>query len=320
MTAGLPPPSRTATIQVRHHSNFHSIQFMQSSQQTRRSLLFSAAAAAFLTPFGDSFAATGALRPASLASLEKEFGGRVGVAAIDTGNARTLGHRENERFPMCSTFKLLATSAILARSTTEPGLLQQRLAYAKSELVPYSPVTEKHVGAGMTVAELCAAALQYSDNTAANLLLKTLGGPAAVTAFARSIGDTAFRLDRWEPELNTALAGDERDTTTPLAMAGTLQKLVLADGLPPAQQKTLKDWLIGNTTGATRIRAGVPAGWQVGDKTGTGDYGTTNDVGIVWPPNRAPIVLAVYLTHPDKGAKSRSDVIAAATRFVLGEA
>jgi beta-lactamase class A len=294
---------------------------MQPSQRQRRHLLFSAAAAALATPFANSFAASeGASRPASLSGLEKEFGGRIGLAAIDTGSGNTLGHRENERFPMCSTFKVLAASATLARSVTQPDLLTQRVRYTRTDLVPYSPVTEKHAGAGMTVAELCAAALQYSDNTAANLLLKTLGGTAAVNAFARSIGDTAFRLDRWEPDLNSALAGDERDTTTPLAMAGTLQKLVLADGLPPAQQKTLKQWLLGNTTGDTRIRAGVPAGWLVGDKTGTGDFGTTNDVGIAWPPGKAPIVLAVYLTHPDKGAKSRSDVIASATRFAVRQA
>lgn len=257
---------------------------------------------------------------ARLAALEASFGGRLGLAAVNTASGRELLHRANERFPFCSTFKVMAASAILARSTRgDTALLQRRVSYTKSSLVAYSPITGPHVDDGMTVAELCAAALQYSDNTAVNLLMNILGGPQAVTAYARSIGDTDFRLDRWETELNSAIPGDQRDTTTPHAMAMSLHRLVLGDALPPPQREQLKTWLLGNTTGAARIRAGVPAGWQVGDKTGTGSYGCANDIGVIWPSAGAPIVLALYLTHPDKEARTRNDILASATKIVVEE-
>jgi beta-lactamase class A len=258
-----------------------------------------------------------AVAEARLAELEKTLGGRLGVFAVDTGDGAWLGHRAGERFPFCSTVKVLIAAAILARSAQVPGLLQQRVRYAESDLVSYSPITEDHVGDGMTVAELCAAGIQYSDNTSANLLIKILGGPAAVTAYARSIGDTEFRLDRLETELNTAIPGDPRDTTTPQAMGRSLQRLALGEALAPASRALLQDWLRGNTTGAARIRAAVPAGWQVGDKTGTGDYGSANDVGVVWRPNRPPVVVSIYTTQAEKDAKARNDVIAAAARIVV---
>ncbi|MES2075401.1 MAG: class A beta-lactamase [Pseudomonadota bacterium] len=254
---------------------------------------------------------------ARLAALESGWGGRLGVFAIDTGNERSIGFRAGERFAFCSTFKVMLASAVLERSKQAPELLQQRITYAKSELVNYSPITEDHVDDGMSVAELCAAAIQYSDNTAANLLIKLLGGTAAVTAYARSIGDQEFRLDRWETELNTAIPGDPRDTTTPAAMGRSLRRLAVGEALPAPLRAQLQDWMRGNTTGDARIRAGVPAGWQVGDKTGTGDYASANDIGVVWPPQRAPIVLAVYTAQADKDAKANSEVIAAATRIVL---
>ncbi|MTV36760.1 class A beta-lactamase [Duganella radicis] len=251
---------------------------------------------------------------ALLARLEKESGGRLGVAALNTADGRQLLHRADERFPFCSTFKMMLSAALLAR---EPALLKKRIAVDKSDLVPHAPITSKHVGEGMTVAELCEATLQYSDNPAANLLMKQIGGPAAVTAYARSIGDNEFRLERWETELNTALPGDTRDTTTPLAMAKSLQKLVLGDALPSPARKQLKDWMLGNTTGATRIRAGVPSGWPVADKTGAGDYGTVNDIAVIWPPGKAPIVLAVYLTQPGKDDKLRPEIHGEAARIVI---
>ncbi|MBU9376073.1 PenA family class A beta-lactamase [Burkholderia multivorans] len=254
---------------------------------------------------------------ASFAALERAAGGRLGVCAIDTATGRRALYRADERFPFCSTFKAMLGAAVLAQSVAHPGLLQQRVTYGRSDLVNYSPVTERHVHTGMTVAELCAATIQYSDNTAANELMKRIGGPAAVTAYARSIGDDTFRLDRWETELNTALPGDLRDTTTPAAMAASLRVLVLGDALPPAQRAQLIEWLRGNKVGDKRIRAGVPTGWRVGDKTGTGDYGTTNDAGVLWPPSRAPIVLAVYYTQARADAKAKDDVIAAATRIAI---
>lgn len=252
-----------------------------------------------------------------LARLEDGFAGRLGVFALDTASGVQLSHRGDERFPMCSTFKLVLAAAVLQRSLREPGLMQERLPYARSDLVPYSPITEPHVGPGMTAAELCAATVQVSDNTAANVLLKRLGGPAAVTAFARSIGDDTFRLDRWEPGLNTALPGDPRDTTTPAAMARSVQRLVLGDALPGAERGQLQGWLRAATTGGERIRASTPGGWSVGDKTGTGAYGTANDVAVLWPPRRAPVVLVVFTTHTAADAKPRSELVAAAAAIVV---
>ncbi|CAM2174805.1 PEN-B family class A beta-lactamase [Burkholderia orbicola] len=265
-------------------------------------------------------AAADAIAPAAaattLADLERDAGGRLGVCAIDTASGRVIEHRAGERFPFCSTFKAMLSAAVLAQSVERPGLLQQRVTYTRADLVSYSPVSEKHVGAGMTVAALCEAAIQYSDNSAANLLMKLIGGPSAVTAYARSIGDDTFRLDRWETELNTALPGDPRDTTTPAAMAASLRVLTLGDALPAAQRAQLVAWLRGNKVGDKRIRAGVPAGWAVGDKPGTGDYGTTNDAGVIWPTSRAPIVLAVYYTQTRADARAKDDVIASVARIV----
>jgi beta-lactamase class A len=251
-----------------------------------------------------------------LVALESQFSGRLGVHAFRADSGASIAHRSDERFPMCSTAKLLVVGAVLHRSERDASLLDRRVDYKADALVTYSPITGKHVGSGMTVRELCAATITYSDNTAANLLIGLLGGPAAVTAFARSIGDRKFRLDRWETALNSAIPGDERDTTTPEAMAHTLRRLALDDALGMAQSAVLRDWLIGNTTGATRIRAGVPAGWTVGDKTGTGAYGSTNDVGIVWPTSGAPIIVAIYTTQKTEKADSRVDIVAAAASIV----
>ena len=252
---------------------------------------------------------------AQLAELERASGSRLGVAGFNTGSGVRLQHRAHERFPLCSTFKLMLAAAVLERSTRDGSLLSRNLSYGKGDLIDHSPITEKHVATGMTVAAMCAATIQYSDNAAANLLLKELGGPATVTAFARGIGDQTFRLDRTEPELNTSIPGDPRDTTTPSAMSDSIQRLVLGDALGAAQRDQLKTWLLGNTTSTERFLAGVPAGWKVGDKTGSGSYGSTNDVGVLWPPAGAPIVLSVYLTFPQKDAKGRNDVIASAARI-----
>lgn len=252
-----------------------------------------------------------------LAELEKSFGGRLGIAALNNITGQLLQYRADERFPMCSTFKVVLVGALLKRSEKEPLLLQKRVSYKQEEMVAYSPITEKHIAEGMTLAELCAAALQYSDNTASNLLIEQLGGPEAVTAFARYIGDQKFRLDRWETKLNTAVPGDERDTSTPAAMVQTVQKLVLGNGLAMAQRTQLQDWLKGNTTGNQRIREAVPQGWIVGDKTGSGDYGTTNDIGVIWPMDGAPIAITVYFTQETESAAMNNEVIAKATQIIL---
>ena len=239
------------------------------------------------------------------------------MCAIDIATGRRVEHRQNERFPFCSTFKAMLSAAVLAQSVDRPALLQQRVMYTHTDLVNYSPVSGKHVDDGMTVAALCEATIQYSDNSAANLLMKLLGGPSAVTAYARSIGDDTFRLDRWETELNTALPGDPRDTTTPAAMAASMRVLMVGEALPAAQRAQLVAWMRGNKVGDKRIRAGVPAGWTVGDKTGTGDYGTTNDAGVVWSPSGAPIALAVYYTQARADARAKDDVIASVARIVV---
>ncbi|HVB84918.1 MAG TPA: class A beta-lactamase [Rhodanobacteraceae bacterium] len=232
------------------------------------------------------------------AAIEIPTGGRLGVAILDTGSGLRAGRRADERFPLCSTFKVLAAGAVLQRVDAGHEDLARRIRFGKDRLVDYSPVTEHHAGgAGMSLGEICAAALDYSDNTAGNLLLETLGGPPEVTRFARSLGDPVTRLDRTETRLNEALPGDPRDTTTPQAMLRDLHALLLGNVLSPASRRQLLAWMTACTTGAKRLRAGVPADWQVADKTGSGDHGTANDIGILAPPGRAPVLVTVYLTR-----------------------
>ena len=288
--------------------------------EPRRSLL----RFAVTLPFALALGARAAQPPqadspeAQLAALEQSSGGRLGVFALNTADGRQTGYRADERFPFCSTFKVILIGAILAQSARVSGLLQQRIHYSQSDVVHYSAVTEQHVGDGMTVVELCVAAIQHSDNTAANLLIKLLGGPQAVTAYARLTGNPVFRLDRLETSLNDAVPGDPRDTATPAAMARSLQTLTLGEALPVPQRTLLLGWLRGNQMGSKRIGAALPAGWSMGDKTGTGDYGTANDLALIWPPSRPPILLAIYQTQREQDAKARDDVIAAAARIVLG--
>jgi len=246
------------------------------------------------------------------AALEAESGGRLGVAVLDTGSGGFAGHRADERFPMCSTFKLLAAAALLKRVDDGKEKLDRRVIFAASELVPYSPVTKDHAGSdGMTVEELCVAAMTVSDNTAGNLVLASLGGPQALNDYVRSLGDTVTRLDRIEPELNEALPDDPRDTTTPAVMLNNIRALVLGDALSERSRQQLIAWLASNKTGGARLRAGLPAGWRVGDKTGSGERGTTNDVGVAWRPQSAPVLMAVYLTGTTTSAEARNRTIAA---------
>lgn len=256
-----------------------------------------------------------------LAELEASSGGRIGISAINTANHRRIQYRSEERFPFCSTSKVMVVAAILKKSMTNHHLLQQKITYTQNDidLSDYAPVTKNHVKDEMSIDELCAAAIIYSDNGAMNLLMKELGGPEVVTHFARSIGDDIFRLDRWEPDLNSAIPGDLRDTSTPLAMEQSLQQLAFRDVLSLPKREQLQAWLKNNTTGNTRIRSGVPNGWLVGDKTGTGDYGTTNDIGIIYPPKCPPIVVAIYFTHNTKDAAPSNELIASATRLLINE-
>ena len=287
---------------------------------TRRHLVI-LAGAALLCPSVLLHAAPGTTTDAQaqLAALEQAAGGRLGVSALHVGSGARVAYRADERFPMCSTFKSMLAAAVLARSTSDAHLLDKRVRYEAKELVTYSPITEKHLGEGMTVAELCAATLQYSDNSAANFLMKILGGPQAVTSYARSIGNEVFQLERWETELNSAIPGEIRDTTSPAATVHSLQHLLLGTSLPAQQRQQLDTWMRGNTTGDQRIRAGVPAGWSVADKTGSGAHGSVNDIGVAWPPAGAgsPLVIAVYYTREVKGAPTNQDIITAATRIVV---
>lgn len=254
---------------------------------------------------------------ARIRQVEAEVGGRIGVAALDTGSGRRIDYRADERFPMCSTFKALAAAAILHRVDTGRDRLDRRILIRKSDPKGWSPVTGKHVGRAMTLEALCDAAVCYSDNGAGNLLLAALGGPQGVTGFARSVGDRMTRLDRWEMELNRVPPGDPRDTTTPGAMQESLRKVTLGGALSPASRQKLIGWLLANTTGDDRLRAGVPKAWKVGDKTGTGpEGGGANDVAVFWPPGRAPIVAAVYTVGSTRDGAGRSAAIAEIGRII----
>jgi beta-lactamase class A len=252
-----------------------------------------------------------------LAALEKRTGGRLGVSVLDKRTNISFGCRMDERFAMCSTFKMLAGAFALARVDKGEEDLDRRITYRKADLSPYSPVTEKHTGKkGMTVAELCEAAITLSDNTAANLLLDSFGGPAGLTAWLRSIGDPVTRLDRNEPEMNRVKNGDPRDTTTPQAMLETLDRLVLGDVLKPASREQLIAWLVANKTGDERLRAGLPSGWTVGDKTGTSGKGELGDVAIIWPSKERPILVSVYIADGVGKTKTLNPVFAEIGRMV----
>lgn len=235
--------------------------------------------------------------PAALARIEKTNGGRLGAAVLDTATGEQSGHRANERFPMCSTFKFLLAAAVLRRVDRHDEALDRALAIAPQPLLSHSPVSEAHAGATMTVAALCDAVLTDSDNTAANALLDTIGGPPGLTRFCRSIGDDATRLDRNELTLNESLAGDPRDTTTPSAMLSDLYSLLLGNVLSQASRAQLTRSMEGCRTGLDRLRAKLPAGWRAADRTGSNGEHTTNDIAVLWPPGKPPIIVAAYITQ-----------------------
>ncbi len=276
--------------------------------------------AGFLTPPHRASAGWFGRLADMLAKIEADSGGRLGVALLDQQNGARAGHRSDERFPICSTFKVLAAGAILARVDAGKERLDRRIVFQARDLVAYSPITKERTGgAGMSVAELCEAAMTVSDNTAANLLLASLDGPSGVTAFARSLGDEVTRLDRIEPELNEAAPGDPRDTSSPAAMASNLHTLLFGDTLSAAGKNQLTQWLVACKTGNARIRAGLPSGWRVGDKTGTGERGTANDIAIAWPPGRSPILIAAYLTRSQQTDEQRNATLAAVGRAAAAE-
>lgn len=264
-----------------------------------------------------SFSAFADTQPqAQLNELEKNFDGKIGVYALDTNNNQIIAHRADEHFPFQSTMKLIAVAALLKQSDKIPNLLQENVHYTKNDLTYWHPVTGQHLTSGMTYEALAGAAMTYSDNVAANLIIKKIGGPQAVTAFAHSIGNSSFNVEHYEGDLNSN-PKNMQDTSTPKDMAMSLQKLTLGNVLTPKQRTQLVAWMQINTTSYRRMRAATPMGWLVADKTGTGDYGVANDIGILWSPTCKPIVLAIYTVQNKKDAKNRDDIIASTTNIVL---
>ncbi|WP_242256118.1 class A beta-lactamase BlaIII [Bacillus cereus group sp. BfR-BA-01379] len=251
----------------------------------------------------------------SFAKLEKEYDAKLGIYALDTGTNQTVAYHSDDRFAFASTSKSLAVGALLRKNSLEA--LDQRITYTHEDLSNYNPITEKHVDTGMTLKELADASVRYSDSTAHNLILKQLGGPSEFEKILREMGDTVTTSERFEPELNEVHPGETHDTSTPEAIAKTLQSFTLGTALPTEKRELLVDWMKRNTTGDKLIRAGVPKGWEVADKTGAGSYGTRNDIAIIWPPNKKPIVLAILSNHDKEDAKYDDKLIADATKVVL---
>lgn len=253
-----------------------------------------------------------------LATLEASFGGKIGVYAINTGNNEVIEHRGSELFPVQSTMKLIAVSALLKQSVSNKNLLQEKIHYTKKDLIYWHPITGKYLASGLTLVVLAEAAMSYSDNPAANLIIKKLGGPESVTDFARSIGNNSFHVSHYEGDLNSN-PNTNADNATPKDMAISLQKLTLGNILAQPQKTWLVTWMINNTTGNNRIRAGVPIGFTVADKTGSGDYGIANDIGVIWSSQCKPIVLAIYTLQSTQDAKKHEDIVASTTSIVLNE-
>ncbi|MFD3841397.1 class A beta-lactamase [Streptomyces sp. NPDC058642] len=283
----------------------------------RRTLL--AASAATLVAAAPAHATTPRVTE-RLRELEQRHGARLGVFARNLGTGRTVRHRADELFPMCSLFKTLASAAVLRDLDRDGEFLSRRIHYTDADLPKEgSDKTREHLADGMTVAELAEVAITFSDNGAGNLLLRELGGPTAITRFARSLGDRVTRLDRWETELNSAEPWRITDTTSPYAIGRTYGRLVLGDALNRRDRELLTHWLLNNTTSGTRLRAGLPKTWTVADKTGGGSYGTNNNVGIAWTPQGTPLLLVVLTTMPEQSA-ARDDVLVADTAKALAGA
>lgn len=290
----------------------------------RRALLQALAAAALVARMPVHAAATSA--ESALAELERRSGGRLGVHLLDSGSGREFGHRADERFGMCSTFKLALAAAVLREADGGRLALDERIAFGKDDMVPYAPVTEKHLADGdMSIGALAEATQTTSDNVAANLLMKRLGGPLELTRLFRTMGDPVTRIDRWEPEMNLVPAGEQRDTTTPRAIAGLVARVCTGDLLAPSSRELLRGWMIATTTGKRRIRAGLPADWVAGDKTGTGIAPAMpnkyNDVAVIWRADRAPLVVAAYFEASGYFEKMRAEdeaVLAEVGRIAAG--
>ncbi|MDT0301404.1 class A beta-lactamase [Streptomonospora wellingtoniae] len=269
----------------------------------------SASPVAASTPAPDSAASPprGEYVP-DLKRLEREHDADVGVYALDTGSGAAVAFNADERFAYASTHKVFSAGAVLEQTPMDE--LDKRITYTEDDLLEWAPITSKHVDEGMELREVIDAALRYSDNTAANLLFEELGGPDGLQEALHGIGDETTRVDRIEPGLNDWEPGELRDTSTPRALTSSLRAYTLGDELPEGKREILVDMMRRNTTGDAVIRAGVPEGWTVGDKTGSADYGTRNDIAVVWPPDDAPIVMAVLTKHDDPDAETDDALVA----------
>lgn len=253
----------------------------------------------------------------SIAALESVHGGKIGVYAINTANNQKLGYRSDERFAMCSTHKMLLVAAVLSRVDKQKDSLDRLVKFSQSDIQSYAPIAKQHLEQGaMSVADLSAATIQYSDNTTATLLLKSIGGPKAFNRYMQSLGDRITRLDRYEPEINTNIPLDPRDTTTPSAITNSMHKLLVGNALSANSKELLLEWLIGNTTGDKKLRAGINPNWKVGDKTGSGENGASSDVAIVWPTDSKPWLIAVYYTDAKSSPDQQSAVIAQVGKII----
>lgn len=291
---------------------------MTRQQSISRRTLFAALASGYVaSACAHRFASLQREFAAEIAGIQERVGGRVGACVLDTQSQLELAFNARERFAMCSTFKLLLAAAMLRRVDAGTLALDHKLPLRPQDMISHAPVTSAHLHEGsMSVRDLCAATVTVSDNPAANILLAAIDGPAGLTQFMRSIGDRVTRLDRTELELNTNLPGDPRDTTTPQAIANSMEKLLLGDVLSTQSRLQLIAWLRQSTTGMRRLRAGLPVDWKVGDKTGTGANGATNDVMIAWPPGRSAVVAAVYLSESTQPVSALEQVHAAIGRLL----
>ncbi|MCM6776647.1 class A beta-lactamase [Nocardia sp. CDC159] len=287
---------------------------------SRRNLLATAALVTLAGCGADKTAPVTATRPRpaplvpELLALERKFDARLGVYAVHTGTGATIAHRADERFAFCSAFKGVAAAAVLSRNPLSH--LDMVVRYSEADLTENAAITPKHVATGMTIRDLCDAAVRFSDGTAGNLLLRDLGGPAQLTAYARTLGDTVTRMDRIEPFITEATPGDPRDTSSPRAFGTAYHKIVLGDALPEDKRAFLRDLLERNVTSAQRLRAGLPATWRIANKTGTGDYGTLNDIAIAWPPASAPLVISTMSSKTTRDAEYNQAVLAETAAYL----
>lgn len=291
---------------------------MPYRRQVLQRLVAGTALALFRVP--PVFADAASVFASAMDALERRHGGRLGAAVFDAASGRRVAHRGDERFLLCSTVKLPAAAMILSRVDAGQESLDRHIDYTVDDLVTYSPETSRHVGTGMTLGAICRAGLTLSDNTAGNLMLASVGGPRALTAFLRSLGDEVTRSDRYEVALNDYAPGDTRDTTAPSAMLQLMQRVLLGDVLSSASKHQLVAWMRANRTGDRRLRAGLAPAWRVGDKTGSGGNNTANDIAIAWPQANAPVLVSAYYTASTASHAERDRVLAdvgrAVTRFM----